>query len=91
MKNDKDLKMVHNLKTWPQNFEDIKSGIKTFEVRYNDRDFQVGDYLELLEYDPVTGCYTSRRLNCIITYKLDGGQFGIKKGYVCLGIELLKY
>ena len=34
---------VHNLKIKPQYFKDVVSGIKTFEVRKNDRNFKVGD------------------------------------------------
>jgi hypothetical protein len=29
--------MVHTLKTWPDFFEPLFSGIKTFELRINDR------------------------------------------------------
>ncbi|WP_444812245.1 DUF3850 domain-containing protein, partial [Streptococcus canis] len=36
-------------------FEAIMDGTKTFECRYNDRDFKVGDELLLREYDPKKG------------------------------------
>ena len=38
---------VHNLKIKPQYFKDVVSGIKTFEVRKNDRNFKVGDLMVL--------------------------------------------
>lgn len=44
--------MIHELKTWPQYFERIADGSKTFEIRKNDRGFQQGDTLRLREYDP---------------------------------------
>ncbi|EKE9396609.1 DUF3850 domain-containing protein, partial [Listeria monocytogenes] len=41
---------VHELKILPEYYEDIVAGRKTFEIRKNDRDFQVGDYLILKEF-----------------------------------------
>jgi len=44
--------ITHNLKTWPSYFNEVLSGEKTFEIRRNDRQFQVGDLLILEEYIP---------------------------------------
>jgi len=41
--------MIHQLKIERQYFQQIILGEKTFEVRKNDRDFHVGDYLGLNE------------------------------------------
>ncbi|MFK4936746.1 DUF3850 domain-containing protein [Lactococcus garvieae] len=41
---------THELKLDVKYFEDVKSGKKNFEMRNNDRDFQVGDILELKAY-----------------------------------------
>lgn len=41
--------MIHQLKCEAKYFEEICSGQKTFEVRKNDRNFHVGDYLALNE------------------------------------------
>ena len=40
--------MIHALKTLPEYFEAVWENKKTFELRKNDRDFKVGDYLALL-------------------------------------------
>lgn len=74
----------HMLKCYPQYFEAVKSGIKNFECRYNDRDFKVGDELLLREYDPKLG-YTSRCIVRKITYVLSD-FIGLKDGYVILGV-----
>ena len=42
----------HELKCWPDYFEAVWSGMKTFEVRVNDRGYQAGDVIWLREYDP---------------------------------------
>lgn len=78
--------MVHELKTWPEYFEMIESGEKTFEVRKNDRDFQTGDTLFLREYNPTTESYTGQSMVKTVSYILHGGNFGIESGYVVMGI-----
>jgi hypothetical protein len=37
----------HELKTDPQVFDDVVGGRKTFEIRKDDRGFEVGDSLKL--------------------------------------------
>lgn len=44
--------MTHELKIWPQFYKLVAEGSKTFEVRKNDRDFQVGDEVKLKYFDP---------------------------------------
>ena len=44
--------MIHELKIWPQYYERVKEGLKTFEVRLDDRGFQVGDTVILKEFNP---------------------------------------
>lgn len=55
--------MRHNLKTWPEYFQAVIDGKKTFEIRKNDRDFKVGNELLLQEYDPEQETYTGRQPN----------------------------
>lgn len=80
----------HELKTWPEYFEAIRSGLKTFEVRKNDRWFAVGDRLLLREWEPgPNGCFTGRAMTVKVTYLLGGPFEGLKPGYVAMGIERL--
>jgi len=79
--------MIHELKCWPQYFERVWQKDKTFEVRYNDRDFQTGDTLILREYDPITGQFTGRCIKCKVQYLLNGGDLGIENGYVVMAIS----
>lgn len=76
----------HELKIWTEYFEDVVMGVKPFEIRKNDRDFKVGDILHLKEYNSETNNYTGRSIKKKISCIFNGGQFGIKKDYVILGL-----
>ena len=58
---------IHRLKSWPQFFRDINAGVRTHELRKNDRNFRVGDCLILQEYDPEKMEYTGHELTAEIT------------------------
>lgn len=80
--------MQHDLKCYPNYFEALKDGSKTFECRYNDRDFKVGDELLLREYDPKQG-YTTRCIVMTVTYVLS--EFiGLKVCYSVLSQRTLR-
>ena len=75
----------HTLKTWPEYFQAVARGAKTFEIRKNDRNFQVGDELELVEYDPREGAgFTGRAIDCKVTYITDFEQ---KPDMIVMGIR----
>ena len=70
----------HILKTWPVFFQATLEGRKTFELRNcseEDRFFQAGDTLRLVEWDHAAQEYTGRALECSVTYVMDGGRFGL--------------
>lgn len=85
--------MVHILKELPQFFEAVKSGKKTFEVRKKDRDYKVGDYIVLNEYDISRSVnldgYTGSSIFLRIVYILDDDRF-CKNGFVILAFEHCK-
>ena len=62
--------------------------MKPFEVRKNDRGFEVGDILDLREFDPEKEEYTGCRCEYLVTYILKGPMFGIKTGFCVMGIKL---
>ena len=63
---------THDLKSWPEYFQPLFDGIKTFEIRKNDRRFGVGDVLRIREWDDMKGVYTGREVKRKVTYILAG-------------------
>lgn len=59
---------IHRLKTWPEYFVAIWNGLKPFEIRVNDRDYQVGDLLVLQEWNPNTSEFTGREVTAPVIY-----------------------
>ena len=73
-------KGFHHLKCWTKYFDAIIAGIMTCTLRANDREFQVGDQVELEEWNPgggegyfrVAEGYTGRSCTLEITHILSG-------------------
>ncbi|MCW3168935.1 DUF3850 domain-containing protein [Chryseobacterium sp. 09-1422] len=74
----------HKLKLQQPYFDDVYYNRKEFEVRKNDRNYKVGDRLVLFEYP--TENPNSKYVMKDVKYILEGGQFGVEKGYVILGL-----
>lgn len=55
---------IHELKTLPGYYNDIIDGRKTFEVRFNDRCFAVGDILHLRAWE--NGVYQGDDRECLV-------------------------
>jgi ASC-1-like (ASCH) protein len=72
--------MTHHLKIETKYFREIEEGIKTFEVRKNDRDYREGDCVILQEMDGIVP--TGWNLCIHIRYILKGPIHGIEKGYI---------
>lgn len=65
---------VHNVRSWSHFFQAIKAGVKTHDLRKNDRGYQVGDHLLLHEYNNIDGCTTGERICVEITYITDNNH-----------------
>lgn len=77
----------HYLKIKHKYFDDVLEGIKTFEIRFNDRGFKVGDILHLQEYHK--GEYTRREITREICYMIDDPEY-CKPGYVVIGLRPMR-
>lgn len=75
----------HDLKILPKYFKDVISGRKNFELRKNDRDYQLYDLFILREWEPDNG-YTGRDFINGISYILkDCPEYGLMDGYIIFG------
>lgn len=84
----KKMYIEHELKTESKYFKAVCDGKKCFEVRKDDRDFKVGDYLKLIEYKDGRNQYAECSVK--ITYILgreDDEKIYVPDGYVILGIK----
>ena len=79
--------MLHELKIYPKYFQETIEGNKPFEIRKNDRHFQVGDVLLLKEWDNIK--YTGREIGAVVRYVLADTFIGLAEGYVALGLQIL--
>jgi hypothetical protein len=82
---------THDLKTWPIFFALVAGGHKSFEVRRNDRDFQMGDTLILREWEPgpyPPEGYTGHELRRRVHWVFDGAGLGLlAEGVVVMEIR----
>jgi hypothetical protein len=76
---------IHYLKTWPHYFKEVVDGIKTFEIRKNDRDFRIGDVIILREWNKKTESFSGKEKRVWISYVMELDGFGLKD-YVAMSI-----
>ena len=77
---------IHYIRLAATYYDDVKAGIKTFELRKNDRDYRTGDILEMNEF--TDGRNTGRVIRCRVIYMLEE-YTGLTDGYCILGIKVL--
>lgn len=76
--------VTHNLKIWPEYFAAVRDGLKRAELRWNDREYQAGDILDLCEWDPNEEAFTGDFISVTVTHVADLGQW--MPGYVLLSV-----
>ena len=76
----------HKLKIKSEHYINVINGTKTAEIRYNDRNYQVGDILILNEIDE-NGVFTGNNCAVIVTHVLDDNQY-LQTGFVMLSFRM---
>jgi hypothetical protein len=91
----RDRGMKHDLKTDPAVFDAVVEGKKRFEIRFNDRDFLVGDTVHLMR-TKYTGeemksgaplVFTGEAYTAEVSYLLKGPVYGLSDGWCIFGID----
>jgi hypothetical protein len=72
----------HELKTWPAYFQQVWTGKKTFEIRYDDRGYQRGDHVVLREYDPRWDCTCTKTQHLDLCERYTGREINAEIGFV---------
>jgi hypothetical protein len=89
----------HLVKIWPRFFDAVESGAKTFEIRDDDRGYEVGDTLVMEEFRPKVGEYTGRKVERVITFvhRWDSTKraddpvgHAIMPGYCVLALQVIR-
>ena len=83
------MTQIHVLKSWPMFFHPIVDGVRTHELRHNDRGFASGDVLELHEYDVTTKTFTGATATALVTTMADVSQLG--PDFCIMNIRLLSH
>ncbi len=78
--------VLHEMKLLERYYDAVANGDKTFELRKDDRNVQVGDVISLKEWNGKE--YTGRHVNVEVTYVLrDCQQYGLMEGYCIIGFQ----
>ena len=80
---------LHHLKIHDKYFRAIYSETKTFEIRINDRNYQVGDLIKFNVINDNKITLYQPEIHYMITYILEDVP-GLKIGYVIFGIKLFE-
>lgn len=59
---------VHELDCISDVFQDIYNGVRSFDIRDDDRDYEIGDSLHLKEYNIKTQSHSGRWISKRVTY-----------------------
>jgi len=84
---------IHFLRTHQDVYIEMMTGKKTFDIRKNDRNFSVGDYLYLRETRELVteglDEYTGNEMLVSVSFLLSGKQaerYGLKPGYCAMSV-----
>ncbi|EON71796.1 ParB/RepB/Spo0J family partition protein [Lysinibacillus sphaericus] len=86
----KEKPMTHELDSYPEQFEAIVQGLKTFMCGFDNQSFRVGDKLKINEFNPETILYTGRFTEMKVIYIQEGGKNDIPENYIIMSIKKIR-
>ncbi|QQP11570.1 DUF3850 domain-containing protein [Lysinibacillus agricola] len=86
----KEKPMTHELDSYPDEFEAVIKGLKTFVCGFNNQNFRVGDKLKINEFDDDKILHTGRFVEVRVIYLQEGGENGIPEDYVIMSIKKIR-
>ena len=79
--------MEHEVKILEQYANRNHEGKKPWELRKNDRNYKVGDWIRFHIIDDETKEPTGFSYRRKITYLFEGGEYGLEKGFCIMTVE----
>lgn len=76
---------THEVKIWPKYFDAVVEGRLTFQLRRDDRNYQVGERMLMREWDQ--GAYTGREVLAEITFKMERTRVPSERDLTTLGLS----
>ncbi len=86
----KEKPMTHELDSYPEQFEAIVQGLKTFMCGFDNQSFRVGDKLKINEFNPETILYTGRFTEMKVIYIQEGRKNDIPDNYIIMSIKKIR-
>lgn len=83
------MSKTHELKIKPNYYISVMSGVKNFELRKFDRDYEVGDLIKFIVINDNGQAFKSNIVYKITYILCNCEQYGLKDGYCIMGIEKL--
>lgn len=81
------MNKLHVLKIREKYLKDIEKGIKTFELRKNDRDYQVNDLIRFVDANGQNHSKSSKYLYEITYILKNVPEYGLNEDYCILGLR----
>ncbi len=79
--------MLHKLKIKKEYYELVRNGMKPFEIRKNDRNYQTGDFVSFIPVNENGMIIPHNKNKYLITYVFNGGEYGLNPDYCVFGIS----
>lgn len=81
------MNKLHVLKIKEKYLKDIEKGIKTFELRKNDRDYQVNDLIRFVDTNGQNYSKSNKYLYEITYILKNVPEYGLNEDYCILGLR----